>query len=322
MPQNSAMTPSEANIVNGLPKPFSVLITGGTGLIGRRLIALLLAAGHNVTVLTRDEAKARQLLHSDRLGYVTDLRDVTEHRPIDAIVNLAGEPIADGLWTSAKRTRIMQSRVRVTQQVVSLIARLSHKPVLVSGSAIGWYGLRGDEPLTETSAGTPCFSHEICAAWEGEAMQAKALGARTVLLRTGPVLDRQGGMLSRLLPPFRLGLGGRFGDGRHWMSWIHRDDLVGLILHAMMRADIEGPLNGTAPQPVTNRDFTDALGTALHRPTLLPVPAWPLKAILGDFAKELLFSGQRALPEAALASGYGFHHPVLAGALADVMKAA
>jgi uncharacterized protein (TIGR01777 family) len=151
-------------------------------------------------------------------------------------------------------------------------------------------------------------------------VKAQALGARTVLLRTGLVLDRDGGMLARLLPPFRLGLGGRFGDGRQWMSWIHHDDLVGLILHAIATPDLQGPVNGTAPQPVTNRDFTAAIGKVLRRPSVLPVPAWPLKALLGDFAKELLFSGQRVLPEAALTSGYAFRYPTLEGALENVLS--
>lgn len=313
--------PLDDSLIGGLPGHGSVLITGGTGLIGRRLIAVLRAGGHDLTVLTRDAAQARRMTGGDGLRFVTDLRDVDAEGSLDAIVNLAGEPIADGLWTKTKRQRIVESRISVTRQVVDLIARLDRKPVLVSGSAIGWYGLRGDEPLTETSAGTPCFSHELCAAWEDEAMQAEAQGARIVLLRTGLVLDPDGGMLARLLPTFRLGLGGKFGDGRHWMSWIHRDDLVGLILHAIAGPEVAGPLNGTAPQPVTNRDFVRALATALHRPTLLPVPAWPLETVLGDFAKELLFSGQRVLPEAALNSGYAFRHPALAGALGNLLAA-
>lgn len=306
--------------VNALPEHQSLLVTGGTGFVGQRLIAVLTAAGHEVTVLTRDARKARQVLPDELVRLVTDLEHIDRDQAFDAIVNLAGEPISDGLWTQARRDRIVRSRLAVTRQVVRLIGRLDHKPVLVSGSAIGWYGLRGDEPLDETSGAKPCFSHEVCAVWEEEAMKAHALGARVILLRTGLVLDRDGGMLQRLLLPFRLGFGGRFGDGRHWMSWIHRDDLIGLILHTIAGSGMHGPVNGTAPNPVTNRQFTRVLGAALHRPAVLPVPAWPLKVLLGDFAQELLLSGQRVLPTGALENSFPFKFPTLEDALDDILS--
>lgn len=293
-----------------------VVITGGTGFVGSRLVAALVGAGHQVTVLTRNRVSAAGLPAPIRI--VTSLDQIGADERVDAVVNLAGEPISNGLWTKARRERIVQSRRDATHACVALIARLETKPaVLVSGSAIGWYGLRGDEALGETSAArTDNFSHQICAAWETAASGA---GIRTVLLRIGLVLDSSGGMLARMLTPFKLGLGGPFGLGKHWMSWIHRDDLVRLIVHCIADPGLEGPVNGTAPAPVSNREFTKALGRALHRPAVLPVPAWPLKLILGDFAQELLLSGQRVLPQRAEASGFAFTYREIDSAFAAIV---
>lgn len=301
----------------------AVLVTGGTGFIGSRLVAALAAAGHQVTVLTRDPAKARALASGGEVRCVTTLDAIDSAARVDAIVNLAGEPISDTPWTMAKRLRILRSRLAVTHAVGRLVARLEQAPaVLVSGSAIGVYGLRGDEALTEADDGTPCFSRRVCVSWERAARRAGAgRGVRTVLLRTGLVLDRSGGMLVKLLAPFEFGLGGRFGTGAHWMSWIHRDDLVRLIIHAIATPDLAGPVNGVAPEPVTNRDFTAALGRALARPALLPIPGWPLRLVLGAFAEELLLSGQRVLPTAALRSGFLFAYPTIDAALAQIAGA-
>ena len=191
--------------------------------------------------------------------------------------------------------------------------------VLVSGSAIGWYGLRGDEALDETADGEDCFSRRLCVRWEAAAMAATSLGVRVVRLRTGLVLATEGGMLSRMLTPFEFGLGGPFGDGRHWMSWIHRDDLVRLIIHAIATPTLEGPVNGVAPTPVTNKAFATALGRALGRPAILPAPAAPLRLALGDFADELLLRGQRVLPKAASDSGFHFVFPELGDALGSIV---
>lgn len=288
-----------------------ILITGGSGFVGSRLAAALADAGHQVTVLSRSAAPAGALPAAVRV--ITSLDRIASDEVLDGIVNLAGEPISNGLWTKAKRARIVASRDETTQACLALIARLARKPeVLVSGSAIGWYGIRGDEVLDETSAGTDCFSREVCMAWEAAATGA---GIRTVLLRIGLVLDNSGGMLARMLTPFEFGLGGPFGRGRHWMSWIHRDDLVRLIVHCLADPNLSGPVNATAPQPVTNRDFTRALGRALRRPALLPVPAWPLQALLGDFARELLLGGQRVIPARAAASGFAFRYADIDSAL-------
>ena len=296
-----------------------VLVTGGTGFVGSRLVAALAAAGHSVTVLSRKTVGSTRLPAGVKL--VTSLDAIPADARINAMVNLAGEPLANGLWTKAKRARIIASRIDVTEACLELIERLTVRPeVFISASAIGWYGLRGDEELTETSSGTDCFSRQVCVAIEAAASKAEALGVRTVRLRIGLVLAAEGGLLGRMVLPFKLGLGGPFGRGRHWMSWIHRDDLVRLICHCIANSALSGPVNGTAPTPVRNRDFTRALGKALHRPALLPVPALPLEWVLGDFAKELLLGGQRVLPEAALNSGFTYRYPQLDAALKVIFK--
>jgi uncharacterized protein (TIGR01777 family) len=292
----------------------AVLVTGGTGLIGARLVAALVAGGHEVTVLTRDRAHAAKLPAPLRI--VTSLDQIDAATRIDAIVNLAGEPISNGLCTRAKRARILRSRLAATRQVVRLIARLETRPaVLIQGSAIGWYGLRGDELLDEAADGADCFSRRLCVRWEKAALPAEALGVRVVWLRTGLVLAADGGMLSRMLTPFEFGLGGPFGAGRHWMSWIHLDDLVRMIMHVIATPGLSGPVNGTAPNPATNKAFAKSLGRALGRPAILPAPAAPLRLALGDFAEELLLSGQKVVPAVALNSHFRFVYPELDDAL-------
>ncbi|KQV57418.1 MULTISPECIES: TIGR01777 family oxidoreductase [unclassified Caulobacter] len=307
-------------LVAALPPRQAVLITGATGLIGRRLVAALVGAGHDVTVLTRARANAAVLPAPIRI--VTDLDQLPDETRIDAVVNLAGEPIAEGLWTPAKRRQIIDSRVETTRAVVALIGRLRQRPkVLVNGSAIGWYGLWGDETLDETARGRDCFSRTVCARWETAAEAAEALGVRVVRLRIGIVLAIEGGALSRMLTPFEFGLGGPFGAGRHWMSWIHLDDLVRLIAHAVATPGLKGAVNGTAPEPERNLAFARALGGALHRPAVLSAPAAPLRLALGAFADELLLEGQKVIPAAALASGFRFIYPALDEALADIVGA-
>ncbi|MEI9997303.1 MAG: TIGR01777 family oxidoreductase [Rhizomicrobium sp.] len=307
-------------LVMALPRHRTILVTGATGFVGSRLVEGLSAAGHDVIVLTRDAAKATALRPPFRL--ITDLEQIDGGTRIDAIVNLAGEAVSGGLWTARRRHAIIESRTAMTGALARLIARLETRPeVFVAASAVGWYGLRGDEMLGEDAAPADCFSHASCAAVEREAARIGALGVRVVALRIGLVLGTEGGLLARLLLPFEFGAGGPVGSGAQWMSWIARDDLVRLIAHAVATPGLAGPVNATAPEPVRNRDFGRALGAALGRPAVMPLPAWPLRMVGGDFAKELLLGGQRVLPVAALASGFAFQHPRLEGALASMLGA-
>ena len=272
--------PDAAGLVTALPPAQTILVTGATGFIGTRLAASLTAAGHHVVALVRDPAKAAML--PAPLTSITGLDQLASDTRIDAIVNLAGEPIGNAPWTAARRATILQSRLATTEAVVSLIARLDSKPkVLVNGSAIGWYGLWQDQPLTESARSHACFSHDLCEAWEQAARGAEAHGVRVALLRIGLVVGRDGGFLSRMLTPFEFGLGGPFGSGLQWMSWIERDDLVRLIAHVIATDAIAGPVNATAPLPVRNRAFTAELARCLRRPALLRVPAGLLRRIGG-----------------------------------------
>jgi uncharacterized protein len=309
-----------AELARALPPRQRVLVTGGTGFIGRRLIEALAGAGHEVIVLVRDPTKAATLRPPFRV--VTHLDQIASDTAIDAVVNLAGEPTAGGLWTRARRRRILGSRLRVTQAVLRLIRRLEHRPaVLISGSAIGWYGAWGDETLTEFDGGKRCFSHRLCESWECAARKAEWLGVRVVRLRIGLVLGTEGGMLGRMLMPFEFGLGGPLGSGKQWMSWIERDDLVRLIAHIIAVPKYAGAVNATAPLPVTNADFARELGRALRRPALLRMPAFLLHRLGGDFADELLLTGQRVLPDKADAHGFKFRHETLESALAVMLGA-
>ncbi|HLK10526.1 MAG TPA: TIGR01777 family oxidoreductase [Candidatus Binatia bacterium] len=285
-----------------------VVVTGATGLIGRALCRALAGAGHAPAGVGRRPALVpAPTVTWDRLGEA--LRDA------QAVVNLAGEPIAARRWTRAQKARIRDSRVLATRALVEGMAAASPRPtVLVSASAVGWYGPRGDEPLDETAAPGEGFLAEVCRAWEGEALRAEALGVRVVLLRIGVVLAPDGGALARMLIPFRAGLGGPLGNGRQWVSWVHRDDVVGLVLAALATDVWRGPVNATAPAPVTNRDFARALGRVLGRPAVLPAPALALRLALGEMASMLL-TGQRVLPKVAEERGYAFRHPGLAAAL-------
>ncbi len=287
-------------------------ITGATGFIGGKIIDLALRRGHEIVAFTRDPRRSIP---------GCEMREFSLERPPDirgceALIHLAGEPVV-GLWTAAKKRRITESRVLGTRRVVEAINAAREKPeVLLSSSAIGFYGDRGEEELTETSPAGTGFLAETTQAWEAEAQRAE--GVRLVLLRTSLVLGKHGGALAPMTPIFKLGLGGPLGDGRQWTSWIHLDDLAQLALFAIENLDIRGPLNGSAPWPARNADFTRSLAATLHRPAFFRVPAFALRAALRGFARELLDS-KRVLPAAALDHGFGFQFPELAPALKNLL---
>jgi len=285
-----------------------VLVTGGTGLVGRRTCDALRAAGHAVTVVSRDPGR----VPARAVGWDA-LRAIMPET--DAIVNLAGDSIAGARWTRARKAEIRGSRVEGTRALVDALGAAEPRPkLLVSASAVGYYGDRGDEPLDETASPGTDFLARVCVEWEAEARRAEAFGARVVLLRLGIVLAPDGGALSAMLLPFRAGLGGPLGGGGQWMSWVHRDDVVGLIGEALANDVYVGPVNATAPNPVTNKEFTRALARALHRPAVLPVPGFGLHLLLGEMAAMLL-TGQRALPRVAERHGYVWRQPELPAAL-------
>ena len=295
------------------------LVTGATGFVGQRLTEALADAGQEVTVLTRQVARAAVLTSPFRV--LTSLDDVDAGERFDVIVHLAGESVAGGLWTRARRQRIERSRPDLTERLSALMDRLESSPeALICASAVGWYGDRGDAVLDEGAEFHDGFTHRVCAAAEAAAARAERPGLRAVSLRIGLVLNREGGFLGQLLVPFDLGLGGALGSGGQWMSWIERDDLVRLIVHAATDAALHGPLNAVAPQPVTNRDFTKALAGALGRPAWFRLPRFLLVGLLGEMAKELMLASQRAVPAKAVESGFEFRCPDLKAALAKALS--
>jgi uncharacterized protein (TIGR01777 family) len=306
-----------------------VTVTGATGLVGPSLIAALLERGAEVTVLARDPARAQA-----KLGEVTAMRWDLMGEPApaealaarDAVVHLAGEPVAQR-WSAAAKRAIRESRVTGTRNLVAGLAHAyrsaappaepvvgQHPLTLISSSAIGYYGPHGEEPLDEDATPGGGFLAQVCVDWEAEAGRASELGARVVQVRTGVVLDGGGGALGKMLTPFRLGVGGPVAGGRQYVSWIHTDDLVGMMLAAIDDERWSGPINATAPEPVPNRDFSQVLGRVLRRPSLLPVPGFALRALYGEMA-EIVTTGARAVPAKPLVLGYEFRHPQLEEAL-------
>ncbi|MBL4835159.1 MAG: TIGR01777 family oxidoreductase [Pseudomonas sp.] len=295
-----------------------VLITGGTGLIGSALSKQLTSEGHQVTVLSRSPEKVSQICGTGVRG-VGELSALESER-VDAIVNLAGAPIADRPWTSKRKQVLWDSRVTLTEELVAWLGQRAVKPeVLVSGSAVGWYGDSGATPVTEKSSPNPEYTHTLCDAWESAAKRAGSHGIRVCLLRTGLVLAPGGGFLQRMLPPFKFGLGGPIGSGKQCMPWVHRSDMVGIIMLLLSNPDCKGPFNANAPRPVTNHEFVKTLGSTLGRPAVIPLPAPVLKLALGEMSR-LLLTGQNAVPQKAQEAGYTFRFTHLEAALADVIK--
>ena len=299
-----------------------IVIAGGTGFLGRPLAAALAADGHSVVTLGR----------GSRIGGAT--RTVTwnpdgttgpwaaEINGAGAVVNLAGESIAGKRWTAAQKQRILDSRLQATQSLVAAVHQASTPPsVFVSGSAVGYYGPLGDEIATEDTQPGSDFLAQVCVQWEKEAHGAVSDRTRVVCVRTGIALEKDGGALPQMLPPFRFGAGGPVGSGRQYWSWIHRDDWIAMVRWAILTPFVSGAINATAPNPVTNTTFARALGRAMHRPAFMPAPAFALRLLLGEMADALLLSGQRAAPEAAERQGFTFRYPHLDDALRAIFGA-
>jgi uncharacterized protein (TIGR01777 family) len=295
-----------------------VLITGGTGLIGRRLCKALLAEGHELTVFSRHPASVPVKCGAG----VHALASLAEWHPdisFDAVINLSGEPIVDARWTARRKQILRDSRVTLTEELVRHIAAAGHKPsVLLSGSAVGYYGNGGNLMLDESSDAGEDFAAQLCKDWEDAARIVEKFGVRACLLRTGLVLSNDGGMLARMLPPFKMGLGARLGDGKQWMSWVHIEDYAAMVLRLLHDDQMHGAYNMTAPNPVTNAEFTATLAAALHRPAFFAAPAALLKLGMGESAS-LLLEGQRALPKKMETAHYRFTFPTLAEALRDLV---
>ncbi len=298
-----------------------VAITGATGFVGRRLVERLQEQGHQPLILTRNPAAAQRAFPTLEIVAYTPTESGSWQQAIagcDAVVNLAGEPIAESRWTPKHKQEILNSRQLGTQKIVEAIAQANPKPaVLVNASAIGYYGTSETATFDETSPAGNDFLAEVCQAWEAEAKKVKDAGVRLVILRLGIVLGN-GGALAKMIPPFKLFAGGPLGTGRQWFSWIHRDDVVNLILEALNRPDIEGVLNATALNPVRMSELCQTLGKTLERPSWLPVPSFALEALLGEGAKVVL-EGQQVLPKRTTSYGFEYQYPTLKQALEEIL---
>ncbi|MGO1395075.1 MAG: TIGR01777 family oxidoreductase [Halomonas sp.] len=297
------------------------LVTGGSGFVGQRLCQLLSEQGHEVQVVSRSPHQVR-----DRLPSSCDIRDSAQafiESPPDALINLAGEPIAAKRWSDGQKAKLINSRVAATEQLVALCKQLKANgqplpKVMVSGSAMGYYGDQGKRVVSEETMPNEEFAHRLCQQWEAVAQPIEALGVRLAILRTGLVLEAGGGSLQKMLPPFKWGLGGRFGSGEQFMPWIHRDDLVAAILFLVNQESLSGAFNGSAPHPVTNATFTRVLAKQLNRPAIFPVPACVLKAGLGEMSR-LLLAGADMRPARLEAAGFSFQYPTLDKALEAIL---
>ncbi len=300
-----------------------ILVTGSSGLVGTALVKALGRDGHMVCRLMRPESAANNEVKD---GFNVAWNPATGELGgagvgPDAVVNLAGASIADGRWTAERKAVLRASRIDTTRALVEALAKMNVRPsVLVSASAIGIYGNRGDELLTEESKAGTDFLAELARDWEAEALKAEALGIRVVLARFGIILAREGGALAKMLLPFKLGAGGRLGSGQQWMSWVTLDDVVGILRMAIEKAAVRGAVNVVAPQPVKNAEFTKVLAKALHRPALFPAPAFALRLALGEMADALLLSSQRVAPQKLQQLGYSFLHPDLPAALSAILQ--
>lgn len=308
-----------------------ILVSGSSGLVGSAVVEALGRAGHAVGRLVRPQSAAagaspgpeRQVAGEVRWDPVAGELDRAVAEGAEAVVHLAGASIAECRWNEARKRLLRESRVEATRHLVTALGKLSRPPqVIVSASAIGYYGDRGEEELTEQSARGDDFLAQLARDWEAEATRAEQFGARVAILRFGVILAANGGALPRMLRPMRLGIGGKLGSGKQWMSWLTLEEAVGMIRYALQNATVRGPVNAVAPNPVRNAEFTAILGKLLRRPTLFPAPAFALRLALGEMAEALLLSSQRVLPRKLHGLGYSFRHPELEGALGSVLRKA
>lgn len=297
----------------------SALITGGTGFIGQKLCRLLHSRGYHLTVLSRQPPEIVKTL-CGRVDTLSSIAELTNHQGFDCIINLAGEGIADKRWTAARKRLIRDSRIALTEQLSDAISTWPSPPkVLVSGSAVGYYGDQGDHPVSEDTTPHDEFTHQLCRDWERAATALEDRGIRVCLSRTGLVVGPAGGFLQRMLTPFRLGLGGRLGSGDQYMPWVHRDDVANALLWMIENNSAKGPFNVVSPAPVTNREFTMTLARVLSRPAIMPAPALALKIALGEMSR-LLLTGQRAYPKRLQENGFQFRFTELEPALREAIR--
>ncbi|NHB86516.1 TIGR01777 family oxidoreductase [Photorhabdus tasmaniensis] len=296
-----------------------ILITGGTGLIGSHLVCQLLSLSHSITILSRSPQKVYSLF-SKQTECWTTLKDKTDLNDFDAVINLAGEPIANKPWTSAQKEKLCQSRWTLTEQLSKLINASQTPPeVFISGSAVGYYGDQNQAVVTEHEPPNDEFTHQLCKRWEQLALQAASDKTRVCFLRTGVVLAKNGGALKKMLPLFRLGLGGPMGSGKQYLPWIHIDDMVNAIYYLLMTPGLSGPFNITAPYPVHNDQFAATLGEVLNRPAIIRIPAFVLKLFMGE-AAALVLGGQQAIPHKLEQAGFGFRYFQLKEAFEDLLN--
>lgn len=299
----------------------TILITGGSGFIGRHLCRAAIKRKYTVIVLTRDRSMAAKHLPSD-VSLIDDLNQLEAYPAVDIVVNLAGQSLAEGRWTMKRKAQLLESRVGTTDKLFNYFKTSNAKPpqVVISGSAVGFYGAGNgeDKPITENAGSEANFSHYLCAQWEQSASQFESLGSRVCYLRTGIVLGEQGA-LAKMLPPFKVGLGGPFGNGNHWMPWIHIQDIVNIALYCINQTSLQGAINGTAPHPVRNNEFVKTLGAVLKRPAFFPLPATVVKLLFGQMGEELLLQGKAVVPKKLQDSGYQFQYTNLRSALSDII---